>query len=310
MDLTIFKEFSKFDYIKFYDGTDIHAYFMGDEQVISVTGFIHAFADEFDEKKWLPIKAKELINTPAFPRLGDEDQDSYLYRAMTFLKAEWLYKNKHGIYEGSLIHKYLENLMSNKDVEEDKSGIGDIVAFSDIERTYNMMKAMAKRFYDDFVSTGKLIPIKSELVVGSKEHKLTGQIDQLFYNTELDCIQMYDWKTNTAFRRGSKYMMLHCLNYLETCELTTYSLQLHTYKYLLESGSNIRIHPTPYLVWFNEHNINYEVIPCLDMSKEVQMMLDFKKQNEDMFKVRPYKRPEIPTYFVERATPMGDLFNI
>ena len=53
----IFKEFSKFNNIKFYD--EPHVYFIDDEQVISVTGLIHKFENEFEEEKWLLIKSEE-----------------------------------------------------------------------------------------------------------------------------------------------------------------------------------------------------------------------------------------------------------
>lgn len=300
----IFKEFSKFNNIKFYD--EPHVYFIDDEQVISVTGLIHKFVNEFEEEKWLTIKAEERL-IPGFQQPG-ESQEEALQRAKTIVKAEWTYKNNHGIYEGKLTHFYLENLMANKDVAEDTSGHG-VVPFDEIENTYYVIKKHAYSFYRDFIQTGILIPVKSELVVGAKELKLAGQIDQLFYNTQLDALQLYDWKTNRKLGRTSNYQMTHCLSHLESCELNTYSLQLYTYKYLLEKNTNIRLHDKLHIVWFNEHNDTPHIIECRDMTKEVQMMLQFKEANPDMFKVRPYERPAIPEIVVEKAPSMGDLLN-
>lgn len=306
MDYNIFKEFSKFNNIKFYDS--VHTYFIGDQQVISVTGLIHKFVDEFDEKKWLNIKGEELATSSNF-KLNNESHEDSLFRAMSILKNEWTFKNRHGIYEGTLIHKYLENLIANKDVEEDKSGVDGIVTFEDIEKTFFMMKRLVKNFYDDYVKTGILVPVKSELVVGSINHKIAGQIDQLFFDTRINCLVPYDWKTNRILKTASEYKMKHCLNHLESCELNTYSLQLHTYKYLLESQTGIKLHPTPNIVWFNEHNDKPEIIPCVDMTKEVKMMFDFKKDNEEMFNIKAYTRPEIPLYKIEKTVSMADLLN-
>lgn len=300
----IFKEFSKFNNIKFYE--EPHVYFIDDEQVISVTGLIHKFVNEFEEEKWLRIKSEERL-VPGFQQKGETEEQA-LDRAMKIVKAEWTYKNNHGIYEGKLTHKYLENLMANKDVLEDITGHG-VVPFKEIEKSYYIIKKHAYGFYRDYIQTGILIPVKSELVVGAKELKLAGQIDQLFYNTQLDALQLYDWKTNRKLGRVSNYPMTHCLSHLDSCELNTYSLQLHTYKYLLEKNTNIKLHDKLHIVWFNEHNDNPHIIECRDMSKEVLMMLQFKEENPDMFKVRPYVRPGIPEIVVEKVTPMADLLN-
>lgn len=301
----IFQEFSKFNNIKFYE--EPHVYFIDDLQVISVTGLIHRFTEEFDEEKWLTIKAEERIASSATHHEG-ETHDQALTRYKSELKKEWTFKNRHGIYEGKLIHRYLENLMANKDVMEDKGG-EDMVTFSDIEQSFYMMKKLAYGFYRDYIMSGLLIPVKSELVVGAKELKLAGQIDQLFYNTKLNALQLYDWKTNRKLSRSSNYSMTGCLSHLDACELNTYSLQLHTYKHLLEKNTNIKLHDSLNIVWFNEHNNNPQIIECRDMKKEVQIMLDYHKNNPEMFKIRPYVRPGIPEYNVEKATAMGDLLN-
>jgi len=303
----IFKEFSKFNNIKFYD--EPHVYFIDDEQVISVTGLIHRFENEFEEEKWLQIKAEERINASGgITEHSLETFDQALARHKADLKKEWTFKNNHGIYEGKLTHFYLENLMANKDVTEDITGHG-VVSFKEIENTYYVIKKHAYSFYKKFIQTGILIPVKSELVVGAKELGLAGQIDQLFYNTQLDALQLYDWKTNRKLGRASNYPMTGPLSHLDSCELNTYSLQLHTYKYLLEKNTDIKLHEKLHIVWFNEHNDDPHVIECRDMSKEVLMMLKYKEENPDLFKVRPYVRPAIPVIQTEKATSMGDLLN-
>lgn len=308
MNYDIFKEFAKFNNIKFYDKE--HVYFIDDEQVISVTGLIHRFTDEFDEEKWLKIKSEERLTQTDhinFPLEGELYSDT-LERMKKIIKAEWTYKNNHGIYEGKLTHFYLENLMANKDVSEDITGYG-VVPFDEIEKTFFMIKKLANSFYKKYVETGILIPIKSELVVGAKELKLAGQIDQLFYNTQLNVLQLYDWKTNRKLAWTNKYSMKECLSHLDSCELNTYSLQLYTYKYLLEKNTNIKLDDKMYIVWFNEHNDDPQIIECRDMTNDVLNMLEFKEKNPDMFKVHPYERPTIPEYNIEKATSMGDLLN-
>ena len=42
--------------------------------------------------------------------------------------------------------------------------------FSEIEETYKIMEGYFHNFYNDTVAKGKLVPIKSELVVGDKDY--------------------------------------------------------------------------------------------------------------------------------------------
>jgi hypothetical protein len=299
----IFVELSKFNDIKFYD--EPHVYFIKDKQVVSVTGFIGAFANEFEEQYWLERTALKVMKKD-----GIEDTPENLKRAMEKLKAEWVFKNKHGRYEGTMVHSYLEGLMANKEVAEDRSFSYEGLKFEDIEDTFFMMKRLAKRFYDEYIVTGKLIPVRSELVVGNYDIGLAGQIDQIFYNTEEDCLQVYDWKTNGKLERASKNCsMKHCLNHLDSCEYTKYSLQLSAYRYLLEKTTNIRVSKEAFIVWMNERNPKAEVIPATDYTPEIEAMIEFKKQNPDMFPVRPYTRPSMPEAKIPTAIAMDDLLS-
>ncbi len=67
------------------------------------------------------------------------------------------------------------------------------------------MKQYALNFYNDSVASGKLIPVKSELVVGDSELNLTGMIDQLFWNVKHECLQIWDWKTNNKINMKNNF---------------------------------------------------------------------------------------------------------
>lgn len=302
MDLSFFRELSKFNNISFYDKA--HCYFIDDLQVISVTGLIHRFEQPFDSDYWIDVKAKQRMKDQTVPRFETESLEDYLERAKAVIKAEWSYKNKHAIAEGSTLHTFIENRMSNKIVEESVSG--DIL-YEEIRDTYLVMKHQANRFYDDFIKTGILIPVKSEMVIGSKELKIAGMLDQLFFDTRTNSLVIYDWKTNSKLRTYNEYgtKMLHCLSHLDQCELNTYSIQLKTYKHIIESSTNIRLAKECNIVWFNENNDSFTMFKCHDYEDEVREMFEFKNNNLDLFKVIPYDRPIEQN--IKRATPMSDL---
>jgi ATP-dependent exoDNAse (exonuclease V) beta subunit len=158
------------------------------------------------------------------------------------------------------------------------------ISFDEIVKTYKIMEKQFHNFYNTAVASGKLIPVRSELVVGDRELNLTGMVDQLFWNVKEQCLQIWDWKTNTKLNMVNKFggKMLHILYMLDACEFTTYSIQLNVYKKIIERNTNLRLGDS-FLVWFNEENPNYEIIKCEDYGNLVDDMFQFKLDNQAMF---------------------------
>ena len=55
--MELIRELAKFNNIKYYDKP--HKYYIDDKQLTSVTTFIGAFKEKFDEEYWSKRKAKE-----------------------------------------------------------------------------------------------------------------------------------------------------------------------------------------------------------------------------------------------------------
>ena len=297
-------ELAKFNHIKYYD--EPHKYFINGEPTISCTGFIHKFQEEFESNIHKPdnwalkqghkYDPKSMADKSAhkrnfYPKVGDPyNRPDYSNpkppeECVTAeeVQKEWTYLNQHATYEGSTLHDFLESYMSNRIFPEPLTGDGDI-PFSEIVETYNVMKQQALNFYKTAVESGKLIPVRSELVVGDAELNLTGMIDQLFWNVKEQCLQIWDWKTNTKLNMVSKFgnKMVGILYYLDDCEFTTYSIQLNVYKKIIERNTNLRLGDS-YLVWFNEENPDYQIIKCEDYGQVVDDMFQYKLDNSEMF---------------------------
>ena len=295
-NISLLKEFAKFNNITYYD--EPHIYFIEDMRVISVTGLLKLYESPFDHDKNIVNSVKQLMVKN--PELSERN-------AYQIVAGKWVYDNKHACYEGSLIHSYMENKLANKVFPDDKSGIiyhekrgientvftGE-VKYSDVEITVALMKKQVDMFFKDYILSEKLIPIRSELIIGNKQLEIAGMIDQLFFNTETNTIQLWDWKTNTKFNRHSEYdhYFKYVLSEYDVCQLTEYSLQTHMYKYILENSSNIKLDKDCFVVWFNEKNEFYEIIKCLDVSKEIPKIFAFKKENPDLFKLEHIERPK------------------
>lgn len=252
MDLGVIEELSKFDgYIRFYDSD--HSYYIGNKKVGSVTSLLSKYEPPFEKDKWSRIKADERGIT----------QEEIL--------NEWRYKNKHATFEGNVLHDYIENYLNNKvfsypDADEEKE-----IKWEDIQDTYKIMEQQFHNFYNDIL--GKMIPIRSELVVGDDEWNLGGMVDQVFYNKKHQSIQIWDWKTNTRLKTSNKFENFYPpLSHLSKCEFNKYSLQMSAYKLMIEKHTNIKIGGC-YLVWFNEENNNYKILEGDDRTNEILNIL-------------------------------------
>lgn len=255
--------FTKFNKIKFHD--DIHKYYLGDKNLISVTTVLHKYQEEFDAYYWSNRKKEELQLT---------QEEVLLY---------WKALNIKSQIKGSAIHNYAELLYNNKvykyDNEKSLSILGkDHIEIlqrkgeKTIEEEFKIVKGYVDNFYND--SFGKLIPIKTEFVVFDEEWELAGMMDILFWNVKKQCFQIWDWKTNKELNKESKYKikLKKVLSHLQDCEFEIYSLQLTTYKRIIERNTGIKIEGC-YIVWFNEVNENYRVLQCNDYSDEINMIM-------------------------------------
>jgi len=292
--MEIIKELSVFNNIKYYD--EPHTYYIDGEKTISCTGFIHNFTKDFESNVEKPDKwaekqghiykptsmADKYAHKQNFYPMEDDPYERPDYSnpkppdecvSEEDIKKLWKYKNNHATFEGTTLHDYIENYLNNK-IFPYPSKSPEGLEFSEIEETYNIMEEYFHNFYNDTVSKGKLIPIKSELIVGDKDYMLCGMVDQLFWNVRYNWLEIWDWKTNTNLKMKNNFgeKMKDCLYMLDDCEFNTYSLQLSIYKHLIEKNTNLKIGRCN-LVWFNENNQNYKVIKCADYTENVDNML-------------------------------------
>jgi hypothetical protein len=297
-------ELAKFNHIKYHD--EPHKYYINGQSTISCTGFIHKFEEDFEDNilkpdRWAERQGHVYVPTSMadksahkknfYPMEGDPygrpdySKPKPIEECVTAeeIQAEWTYLNQHASFEGSTLHDFIENYMTNRIFPTPVSGDGGLL-FEEIVTTYEVMKQQFLNFYEVAVATGKLIPVRNELVVGDEELNLTGMVDQLFWNVKEQCLQIWDWKTNTRLNMVNKFgnKMLYILYMLDACEFTTYSLQLNVYKKIIERNTNLRLGDS-YLVWFNEENPDYQIIKCEDYGHLVDEMFKYKLDNPEMF---------------------------
>ena len=253
MDISIpDKFFTLFNEVTFHD--EPHKYYVDGKELVSVTTLIHRYADEFEEDYWSKYKANE-----------------YSLSQREVLRG-WEFINKKGTMKGSAIHDYAERLFQNKVFPYPKQWILDEFGFDPVLPEYEITKKHVDRFYNDV--QGKLIPVKTEMIVFDRESLIGGMLDILFYNVKMKQFQIWDWKTNKEFTKEMKSRHFHDeLFMLEDSDLEIYSLQLAMYKLIIEKNTGIKLGKS-YVTWFCHNNDNYEVIETKDREYYSKLMMD------------------------------------
>jgi hypothetical protein len=255
MELIPSELFTAFNDITFYD--EPHKYFLGGKELISVTTLIGKYHEPFDEDYWSGYKATEHNLTPE-----------------EVLRA-WKFINRKGTIKGSAIHDYAENLFQNKEFEYPQQMILNEFGFDPVWSEYQITKKHVDKFYSEV--QGKLIPIKTEMVVYDRETLIGGMLDILFYNVKMKEFQIWDWKTNKKFDKENKERyLLGNLCTIEDCDLEIYSLQLEMYKQIIEKNVPIKLGQS-YIVWFSHRNESYQVIKTTDRKFHVGVIFDERK---------------------------------
>ena len=244
----IFKELNKFNNVVFTENG--HTYTIDGESATSVTTFIGKFKEPFKKDFWAAKTAQK------------ENKE------LQEILDKWDSISQRACNKGSKFHAFAENYINNKILPN------TIYDFDLDKEAYDKIESHFLNFYEN--SKENLIPISSELCVGSSKLGICGMVDQLYYSVPLGGLVIFDWKTNKRLDYNSKFnnWMLDPISHLPECEFTTYSLQLSLYKYIIELETELKIEDC-YIVWFNEKNDSYKLIQCADYEKEIVNMLNY-----------------------------------
>lgn len=246
------KLFTSFNDVTFHD--EPHKYYVNNKELISVTTIIHRYQEEFKEDYWSNYKAEE-----------------YSLSQREVLRA-WEFINKKGTIKGSAIHDYAENLFQNKIFPYPKQLILDEFGFDPVLPEYLITKKHVDNFYSDV--KGKLIPIRTEMILYDSESLIGGMLDILFYNVRMKEFQIWDWKTNKKFDKEMKSRHFQDKLYmLEDSDLEIYSLQLAMYKLIIEKNTGMKLGKS-YVVWFSHNNDNYEIIETKNREYYAKLIME------------------------------------
>jgi hypothetical protein len=127
-----------------------------------------------------------------------------------------------------------------------------------------------------------LKPYRTEWTIYNEDIKMAGSIDMVYENPD-GTLSIYDWKRVKEITKSNsfkQYAIEECIDYLPDTNFWHYSLQLNTYKALLEAKYDKKI-TSLYLVKLHPCNISktFELIKCADLTNEVKDLFNIRKKN-------------------------------
>jgi len=276
------------DRISFDEPTHIYT-IDGESDYTSVTTFVHQQFPHFDA----PAVIGSLLS-PTSSFRGKSYPNKNKYRATAFQNI----KNENLTFSDNEINAILNDTTSEEYKKEVKKIADEWIQTStsgtkthaDIEYFYNEMPVendtkeyeYFQEFNRDFQAEfPQYRPYRTEWTVFYKELKMAGSIDMVYENTEDGTLMIYDWKRVKDIKYESfnnEVATSPVLTDMPNVNFWHYSLQLNTYKAILETQYNKKVTALR-LVRLYPDALTYDIHECPDLQREVLTLFDNRRNS-------------------------------
>ena len=231
---------------------ETHTYTIGHRSdFTSVTTFIHQHFPHFDSDAVI----KNIMKNP------EKKQAKYGDMTGDEIKAMWKKSGDDACALGDYMHKSIELFYNG--IQYDNPTI-EFQYFKNFQREHEAMG---------------LKPYRTEWKVYDEELELAGAIDMTFIDGDGN-LHIYDWKRSKEIKKKpfnlDDFGKTECVEHLPNVNFWHYSLQLNTYKAILEKNYGVCIHDL-FLIVMHPKNSNYLKIKCADLQKEVADMFQHRR---------------------------------
>ena len=233
--------------ISFDEGPHIYT-INGDSSFTSVTTWNHSHFKEFDADLIIDkmMKSKKWPNSKYFGKTKEE------------IKAGWKKNALSASTAGTKLHYDIECFYNQCHNNNDS-----------VEYGYFM------NFYKQY---SDLKPFRTEWMIWDEALKLAGSIDMVFEDLD-GSLLIYDWKRCKEIKKFNNYdsAITPCIEHLPDSNFWHYSLQLNTYKAIIEKNYGRTVSGL-YLVCLHPNKDNYRRIKVPDLSEEISDLFKMREQ--------------------------------
>ena len=123
-------------------------------------------------------------------------------------------------------------------------------------------------------------PYRTEWTIYNEDVKIAGCIDMVYENPD-GTLSIYDWKRVKEITKTTvfnKYAIIDEIDHIPDTNFWHYSLQLNTYKFILESKYGITVSDL-YLVKLHPDNSKktFELVKCANLNNEIITLFELRK---------------------------------
>jgi hypothetical protein len=241
----------------------------------SVTTWNHSHFPKFDADKVIQNMMKGRNWNP---------KNKYWGMTPDEIKDQWSNNGASVSGAGTDMHFEIECFMNNPNVMTPYTH-NDLYEhyFKSTNETNDNYKTLEWKYFIEYVRDHPdLTPYRTEWTIYDEELKLAGSIDMV-YEKPNGTLVIYDWKRAkeiTAVNKYNHYATTDCISQYPDSNFWHYSLQLNTYKAILESKYGkkvtelclVRLHP-------DAEEKTYELIPVPDMQSSIKELFELRRKD-------------------------------
>jgi hypothetical protein len=253
LSLSIRNAHPRDEHISFEEGPHIYTVLGERGTYKSVTTWNHSHFEEFDGEAIVEriLKGSRWANDPTY---------KYYKKSKETILGEWETNRVAASGAGTKMHFDIEMFYNDVPVENDSI---EFKFFHDFRRDFP-----------------ELVPYRTEWMVYYEELKLSGSIDMVFFDTAKQEYLIYDWKRSKEIVFDNVYgrhAKTACISHLPDTNFWHYSLQLNTYKMILQDKYGLKIGGM-FLVVLHPNQNTYARIPCSDLTPELALLKEVRLQ--------------------------------
>tara|TARA_B100001094_G_scaffold156129_2_gene151092 strand:+ start:1139 stop:1903 length:765 start_codon:yes stop_codon:yes gene_type:complete len=230
-----------------------HIYYLdGNAVKTSVTTFIHSMFPHFNANKIAPFTCKKHFNNP---------ESDYYQMNVEQIKEQWENNRVEAATAGTKMHKSIEMFYNDEPISDEMRESIEFQYFTNFNNDFQHLK-----------------PYRTEWEVFDENHCLAGSIDMIYQNPD-GTLLIYDWKRSKEIKSENKYEKGYApIDHLHNCNFWHYSLQLNTYRRILEKNYGKKVVGL-YLVVLHPNNMNYIRLEVPDMQDTVEVLFEHRRKS-------------------------------
>ena len=238
-----------------------------DSKYTSVTTLNHKHFAEFDADKIIKNMMKGKKWNP---------ENKYWGMTPAEIKAQWSENASSVSKAGTDLHFDIECFMNQPISPEKEYTHKTLLEYYEAERKEGFPAPNDSEEWEFFLqyirASPHLKPYRTEWTIFDEELKIAGSIDMVYENPD-GTLSIYDWKRAKDISKTNafkKYAITECIQHLPDTNYWHYSLQLNTYKAIIERKYNKKVTDL-YLVRLHPDNPKktFELIKCANLSQEL-----------------------------------------